>query len=249
MASQAEDNHVPETLTNGNKAAAIGHDEKLPIGKDTATNGFAEKQVSHDQDEGLQHGHSKPLQLKGVLDQFKSFNVTPTIGKEFPDANLVKWLRAPDSDELLRDPHNAVSQRGVVFFRTQNGFDDELQKELAQRLGELSGKPSSSKLHIHPVINAGRDHGGKDDEVSIISSVQNKKLYKGSLLDPSIKRQSGKEGWHSDITFEPVPSDYAILRLTQLPGTGGGTNKFPFLSCWHLTQRYATNPGLSGPRC
>jgi len=33
------------------------------------------------------------------------------------------------------------------------------------------------------------------------------------------KKQSAKEGWHSDITFEPVPSDYAILRLTELPKT------------------------------
>jgi alpha-ketoglutarate-dependent taurine dioxygenase len=39
----------------------------------------------------------------------------------------------------------------------------------------------------------------------------------------SDKRQSNKEGWHSDITFEPVPSDYAILRLTELPKTGGDT--------------------------
>ena len=39
----------------------------------------------------------------------------------------------------------------------------------------------------------------------------------------SEKRQSNKDGWHSDITFEPVPSDYAILRLTELPKTGGDT--------------------------
>lgn len=45
----------------------------------------------------------KPLELKGVLNQFKSFEVTPVIGKEFPEANLVEWLRAPNSDELLRD--------------------------------------------------------------------------------------------------------------------------------------------------
>lgn len=223
MASQIEDSQVPETFTNGSKAAVNGHTEKLSIADDTATNGYVEKQASTDQHEKVHLGHSKPLQLKGVLNQFKSFDVTPTIGKEYPDADLAQWLRASNSDELIRDLAITVSQRGVVFFRAQNGLDDELQKELAQRLGELSGKPSSSKLHIHPVINAGRDHGGKDDEISIISSVQNKRLYKGSALDPSIKRQSGKEGWHSDITFEPVPSDYAILRLTQLPGTGGDT--------------------------
>lgn len=165
---------------------------------------------------------SPPLQLKGVLNQFKSFDVTPVIGKEFPEAKLAEWLRAPNSDELIRDlaitspplfhlfqtrqltAAQPVSQRGVVFFRAQDGLDDTLQKELAQRLGELSGKPASSTLHIHPVINSNREGGGGDDEISIISSRQAKKLYKGSFLVSSEKRQNGKEGWHSDITFEPV---------------------------------------------
>lgn len=30
-------------------------------------------------------------------------------------------------------------------------------------------------------------------------------------------------GWHSDITFEPVPSDYATLKIHTLPETGGDT--------------------------
>ena len=30
-------------------------------------------------------------------------------------------------------------------------------------------------------------------------------------------------GWHSDITFEPVPSDYAMLKIHTLPPTGGDT--------------------------
>ena len=163
-----------------------------------------------------------PLELKGVLNQFKSFDVTPVIGKEFPEAKLAEWLRAPNSDELIRDlaitsaplfyllqPRQLtvaqpVSQRGVVFFRAQDGLDDTLQKELAQRLGKLSGKPASSTLHIHPVINSSRDGGGGDDEISVISSRQAKKFYKGSFLDPGEKMQNGKEGWHSDITFESV---------------------------------------------
>lgn len=93
-----------------------------------------------------------------------------------------------------------------------------------QRLGELSGKPATSKLHIHPVNNAGRDGGGRDDEISVISSQQAKKLYSDrfAAFGYGSKRQSGKNQWHSDITFEPVPSDYALLRLTQLPKTGGG---------------------------
>ena len=102
-------------------------------------------------------------------------------------------------------------------------MDDNLQKELAQRLGQLSGKPSSSGLHIHPVANSGREDNGFDDEVSVISSKMAKKIYKHGILDPTQKLQSGKGRWHSDITFEPVPSDYSILRLVELPGTGGDT--------------------------
>lgn len=46
---------------------------------------------------------SKPLELRGVLDKYESFNVTPVIGKEFTYAKVVDWLHAPNSDELLRD--------------------------------------------------------------------------------------------------------------------------------------------------
>jgi hypothetical protein len=184
----------------------------------------------------------EPLKLKGVLGQFKSFDVTPVIGREFENVNLKDWLRAPNSDDLIRDlaitssstcPNSArfidlepkltvtsiVSQRGVVFFRAQNDMDDKLQMELADRLGKLVGKPADSGLHIHPISNFGREHRGNDYEINIISSVALKKLYKNN---PSEKKQNSKVGWHSDINFEPVPADYTILRLVELPGTGGG---------------------------
>lgn len=45
----------------------------------------------------------EPLKLSGALDSYESFDVTPVIGREFPTANLVEWLNAPNSDELLRD--------------------------------------------------------------------------------------------------------------------------------------------------
>ena len=45
----------------------------------------------------------QPLSLTGVLDEFRSFDVTPTIGTEFPDASLKEWLEDPRADDLLRD--------------------------------------------------------------------------------------------------------------------------------------------------
>lgn len=110
----------------------------------------------------------------------------------------------------------------MVFFRKQDDLNNDLQKQLAQRLGELSGKPETSKLHIHPVINAGRRLGGGDNEISVISSEQAKEIYKNKFLNFADRKQSAKGGWHSDITFEKIPSDYALLRLTELPKTGGG---------------------------
>lgn len=47
--------------------------------------------------------HKEPLKLIGILDQFEYFDVTPVIGREFAGVNLAKWLRAPNSDELIRD--------------------------------------------------------------------------------------------------------------------------------------------------
>ena len=47
--------------------------------------------------------HKEPLKLSGALDKFESFDVTPVIGREFANVDLVEWLNAPDSDELLRD--------------------------------------------------------------------------------------------------------------------------------------------------
>jgi len=45
----------------------------------------------------------KPLELSGALEQYEQFDVTPVIGREFPKANVVEWLKAPNSDELIRD--------------------------------------------------------------------------------------------------------------------------------------------------
>ncbi|KAA8643790.1 TauD/TfdA dioxygenase family protein [Aspergillus tanneri] len=162
----------------------------------------------------------EPLQLSGALDRFTSFNVTPTIGREFPEASLKTWLQSPDSDILLRDLAITVSQRGVVFFRKQDDMDDKLLKELVQRMGELTWKPKTSGLYIHPFFNAGLPLGGDDNEIDVISTEQNRVVFEHPRM--FVKRQTARQEWHTDISHEPVPSDYAVLRLTELPKGGGG---------------------------
>lgn len=119
-----------------------------------------------------------------------------------------------------------VSQRGVVFFRAQDNLTTDLQKELIQKIGLLSGKPETSGLHIHPILNSEREgYRVTDPEISTIDSELNKKLYKDAgKLAPTlaqVKQNSGQ--WHSDIAFEPKPADYSSLRLEVLPKTGGDT--------------------------
>lgn len=52
---------------------------------------------------GVRTDNKEPLKLSGALDKYEHFDVTPVIGREFVDVNLVELLRAPDSDELIRD--------------------------------------------------------------------------------------------------------------------------------------------------
>lgn len=88
----------------------------------------------------------------------------------------------------------------MVFFRNQQiGIDD--QKILGQKLGELTGKPLSSGLHKHALSNSKRgiavDENGKlDDEVSVISSEQNRKFYNDRYTSKS--KKLGSLGWHAE---------------------------------------------------
>ncbi|CAI7641719.1 unnamed protein product [Penicillium palitans] len=166
----------------------------------------------------------EPLKSSGNLKEYENFNSTPIIGTEFPNVQLTEMLK---DETKIRDLAILVSQRGVVFFRDQN-ISSEEQKVLGQKLGELTGKPSTSKLHRHAVSNSKRgiavdENGHLDDEISVISSESYRKLY-GDRYKPNSGRLAS-EGWHADITFEHVPSDYALLKITELPEdqSGGDT--------------------------
>jgi len=132
-----------------------------------------------------------------------------------------------------------VSQRGVVFFRAQDNLTDALQKEFVHKLGLLSGKPDGSTLHIHPVLNNTSEFGVGDAQISTISSVARKKMFKHELQGN--KRRYDSAQWHSDIQFEPKPADYTSLRLTKLPSTGGDTL---WASGYELYDRSVISAGL-----
>lgn len=165
-----------------------------------------------------------PIKLSGTLqDKYGKYatDSTPLLGTEYSAEVQISDLLKEDDESVLRDLAATISRRGVVFFRNQNLTTTE-QKRFVHILGQLSGKPATSGLHIHPSAPAGGvlDKETKliDPEVSFIASRIGKE-YK--FRDPNATRHS--ESWHSDITFEPVPSDYTSLKLTELPITGGDT--------------------------
>ena len=96
-----------------------------------------------------------------------------------------------------------------------------MQKELIQRIGLASGKPATSGLHIHPVLNSEREgYRITDLEISTIDSKLNEQIYKDTATR---EKQQSSVHWHSDIAFEPIPADYSSLRMVDLPKTGGDT--------------------------
>ncbi|KAF2472719.1 TauD-domain-containing protein [Lindgomyces ingoldianus] len=135
--------------------------------------------------------YPKPLKSSAVLDKYDQIDVTPSIGTEFHTAKIVKWINASNVDEFLLDL--AIKSR-------PHDLTNDLQRLLMQRLGELTGKPKTSRLHIHPVMNSEGESSG-DPEINTISSAQRN----------NPKRQNTAH-WNSDTAFEPVPADYTSLR-------------------------------------
>ncbi|KAJ8106041.1 hypothetical protein OPT61_g9804 [Boeremia exigua] len=183
----------------------------------------AVKRARHEADSSIVGGNEtarsrllKPLVYSGSLDSFTHQDSTPVIGREFEGLqvrDLLQW-----GDNMIRDLAITISQRGVVFLRNQDVTPQEM-KELMLRITELSGCPKSSDLHVHPLTEEGSELG---DQISVISSEKQKK---GGGLTHQLSDVSrfASAGWHTDISFEPVPSDYAMLKIHTLPATGGDT--------------------------
>ena len=117
------------------------------------------------------------------------------------------------------DYHSTVSQRGVVIFRSQTELTDELQKTLVQRLGELTGKPSDSTWHIHPLAK----YGATGDKTRhLITTDPKKKPAEDRFKNQAEQPMGVRAAWHTDISYEPSPADYSMLKMIQLPERGGG---------------------------
>ncbi|KAE8142436.1 hypothetical protein BDV38DRAFT_294326 [Aspergillus pseudotamarii] len=161
---------------------------------------------------------SQPLEYTGTLDAYTHNDLTPVIGREYYGVQVAEILKSEECDRIIKDLAATISRRGVVFLRNQDLTPQEM-RQFGEKLSVLAGCPESSALHVHPLTEEGSELG---DQISVISSEKQKK---GGGLTHQLSDTSrfASVGWHTDISFERVPSDYAMLKIHTLPETGGDT--------------------------
>jgi len=99
-------------------------------------------------------------------------------------------------EDAFQTIHQALITHQVIFFRDQD-ISVEDQKRLGSLFGELDIHPNDPGLEGHP-------------EVMIIHADENSKRVAG-------------ESWHSDVSCSETPPMGSILRLYEVPETGGDT--------------------------
>ncbi|KAJ5589135.1 hypothetical protein N7537_011813 [Penicillium hordei] len=89
-----------------------------------------------------------------------------------------------------------AAERGVVFLRDQK-LDSDGQYEFIKHFGPVNQEPNQSDPRHVTIV-------GRDTDI---------RSYEGT--------NSGQ--FHSDLSFQPNPSSYTLLRMVRTPETGGDT--------------------------
>ncbi|KAI1187240.1 hypothetical protein F5B17DRAFT_400655 [Nemania serpens] len=168
---------------------------------------------------------TESLKLAGLWDNHKQSSLTPIVGTIFDGVNLADVLRSPDCDALVCELAILVSRRGLCVFPKQTTLSISDQKLLCRKLGQLTTRPPTSDLWIHPVNQTRLPDGTLDGEVMSPSRDPSKKLYtqEGGYSGSTAHNQSRADGWHTDGSFENIPADYTLLHMKECPDTGGDT--------------------------
>ncbi|TIA91146.1 hypothetical protein E3P81_02142 [Wallemia ichthyophaga] len=155
-----------------------------------------------------------PFEYPANWDKHIDRHLTPAVGTQLKQG--VQLSEILENDKLVHELAVLISRRGVVIAKDQDITPDQ-QARLGQALGDLTGKPKNSKLHIHPLTP---DFGefGQAPAVFILDDKFNQDKYDEEIE----KSEHASANWHTDITFENVPSDYAILKMHTVP-IGGDT--------------------------
>ena len=108
-------------------------------------------------------------------------------------------LSQPLTNEQARDVHQAWIDWKILVFPNQHLNRDQ-HKAFARRWG---------KLHVHPMQPT---YGG-DEEILVVKTTRDSAYTSG-------------DGWHTDVTCDPVPPLGSMLYVTETPASGGGDTLF-----------------------
>lgn len=140
--------------------------------------------------------------------------VTTNIGAEISGVDLSK----PLDDESFQAIHDALMDNLVIFFRDQE-ITPQQQAEFGKRFGDL---------HIHPGAPILREESpgypilGDLTHIPYAYGIEGQPGVLAIYADKNSKRIAGEE-WHSDVSCDAEPPMGSILRLTEVPPTGGDT--------------------------
>ena len=117
--------------------------------------------------------------------------------------------RAQLSEAMVADLDQAFLAHGVLLFREQPLSPPELVR-FARQFGEL--QPHVQRAYQHPeapeiVIMTNRKADGSFDDVG---------ARRGAIEDP-------RDGWHSDLSYDPKPAKATLLHAVEIPSEGGNT--------------------------
>ena len=141
--------------------------------------------------------------LRSISSQIRDLNrmvdleinpVTPLIGAEIKNIDLRNTLNKEEISKI----RGAFLKHSVLFFRDQDLSIDQ-QKTFGKYFGDL---------HIHPA----RDRNGIEGHPEI--------LYINA--GPDTSRVNGDD-WHSDVSCDEKPPMGSILRIFEVPSSGGDT--------------------------
>lgn len=167
-----------------------------------------------------------PLDLTGALDSYTTSENTPAIGSTFHDFNVHDVLASPECDAKIRDLAVVIARRGVCVFPKQSNLTVDDEKLLCRKLGQLTHRPHTSDLHIHPINQTELPDGSIDAALTTIARDPKKKLFtkqSGFGGAHAKKKQSHVDGWHTDSSYEHIPADFTLLHMKATPPTGGDT--------------------------
>jgi taurine dioxygenase len=141
---------------------------------------------------------------KPITTNLRLKSLTPHIGAEVHGIDLSQ----PIDDATMAELRAASAEWKVLVFR-----DQQLTREQHKTFGEKFGE-----LHVHP-MNKARNENAKGERYESDPAILPVKTTANSAY-------TAGDGWHTDVTCDPIPPMGSMLYITETPECGGGDTLF-----------------------